>query len=399
MGNFFGSSSSSSSTVEQPKLFGKLPNPYPISKINPVLLVYPTSGQDYVVTIDSSYTPSDAVDLLLAKNCLDRCERFVMIAHGFQSDKNTAWLHELKDTILQCDNRLKQTVAILGWEGGADIGLLRYSQAAANALETGRWLGEFLTAFREKLPKIATYGVGHSLGSHLMGVAGRTSKALDRITGLDPAGPGFQDDNVDKRLNRLDAKLVDVMHTDGMAVPYFGTLVPLGLLDFYPNYGWNQPTKDRSRSAKPDIDYEDEKHVHKQVHASPYGGSISESHGRAIDYFLYSVKNIRAFRTNLRLDGEPDVESAVHRIIATGTRGHEFQVEMGYYCDLFMNELIAKQNNQTAGGGRPPVVGTDDGGGAECSQQVIGNREDEYTKYDPFAGYYYIHTNGTAPWS
>ena len=38
--------------------------------------------------------------------------------------------------------------------------------------------------------------VGHSLGAHLMGNAGRTfakasGRKVDRVTALDPAGPGF----------------------------------------------------------------------------------------------------------------------------------------------------------------------------------------------------------------
>ena len=247
-------------------------------------------------------------------------------------------------------------------------------------METGRWLGDFLAALREACPSIATYGIGHSLGAHLMGVAGRTSKSLDRITGLDPAGVGFQDQNIDKRLNRLDASLVDVIHTDGQDVPYFGTLVPLGLIDFYPNYGWNQPTKDRQRNVKPDLEV-DAQH-HKVAQPSTYGGYISDSHGRAIDFFSFSVRNNRAFRTNLRLDGEPDVESAIHRIVATGNgavTAMEVMVEMGYYCDVFIeNHISAAQQAE--------------------KQAVVRSRIDDFTKYDSYAGCYYVHTNGTAPW-
>src|SRR5690606_25780218 len=116
-------------------------------------------------------------------------------------------------------------------------------------------------------------------------------------------------------------------------------LVPLGLIDFYPSYGWNQPSKDRARSEKPDL-VTDQYH-HKIAQPSPYGGYISDSHGRAIDFFHWSVRNSRAFRTTLRLDGEPDVESAVHRIVATGANGSaEVSVEMGYYCDVFIESQL-----------------------------------------------------------
>lgn len=279
MGNWLGSGSDKpDSVISQPSIIGKLPEPYPISQIAPVLLVYPCSGDEYCITIDSSYTAAEAIKFLVEeKGAFEGCQRFTVITHGFLSNKDTAWLHEVKEVMREHETRIKQTVAILGWGNGADIGLLRYAQAAANCIETGRWLGEILAAFKQTLPQISTYGIGHSLGAHLMGAAGRSSKALDRITGLDPAGVGFQDTNVDKRLNRLDATLVDVIHTDGMDVPYFGTLVPMGLVDFYPNYGWNQPSQDRSRSEKPDL-VTDDKH-HKVAQPSPYGGYISDSHG------------------------------------------------------------------------------------------------------------------------
>ena len=52
--------------------------------------------------------------------------------------------------------------------------------------------------------------VGHSLGAHLMGKAGRTfanltGEQVGRITGLDPAGPRFVDGPVESALPELHA--------------------------------------------------------------------------------------------------------------------------------------------------------------------------------------------------
>ena len=85
-------------------------------------------------------------------------------------------------------------------------------------------------------------------------------KGLDRISGLDPAGPLFCNDvpypfdllNVTSasRLGPNDADYVDVIHTDGHArylgyIPQYGTMDRLGTIDFYPgtngNYGHDQP--------------------------------------------------------------------------------------------------------------------------------------------------------------
>src|SRR6185437_15598028 len=71
-------------------------------------------------------------------------------------------------------------------------------------------------------------------------------------TGLDPAGPCFEKRKDTKELRKTDAPFVDVIHTDGYfpwidprdwisPVNHYGTLIPLGTIDFYPNYGYKQP--------------------------------------------------------------------------------------------------------------------------------------------------------------
>lgn len=91
--------------------------------------------------------------------------------------------------------------------------------------------------------------IGHSLGAHLMGYAGYHLKHdfgldLGRITGLDPAEPFFSKTDPIVRLDRTDARYVDVVHTD--AKPFvstggLGLSEPIGHVDFYPNGGHTQP--------------------------------------------------------------------------------------------------------------------------------------------------------------
>lgn len=62
--------------------------------------------------------------------------------------------------------------------------------------------------------------IGHSLGAHVAGVAGKriqqlTGTAIGRIIALDPAGPCFINVSRDNRLDRNDAVHVDVIHTNG----------------------------------------------------------------------------------------------------------------------------------------------------------------------------------------
>lgn len=57
------------------------------------------------------------------------------------------------------------------------------------------------------------------MGAHTAGFAGKkftelTSVKLNRITGLDPAGPCFYNLPSDQRLTKTDADFVDVIHTN-----------------------------------------------------------------------------------------------------------------------------------------------------------------------------------------
>lgn len=82
--------------------------------------------------------------------------------------------------------------------------------------------------------------IGHSLGAHVVGVAGNKLKPmrLPIIIGLDPAYPMFSTTNIDLRLSSDDADYVQVIHTNGAR---YGLLFPMGDADFYPNWGQNQP--------------------------------------------------------------------------------------------------------------------------------------------------------------
>ncbi|XP_067009563.2 endothelial lipase [Anabrus simplex] len=100
-------------------------------------------------------------------------------------------------------------------------------------LQVGRLL-DFLVFRGVKLRDI--HLVGHSLGSHVAGVASRSCSAgrIGRITGLDPARPGFASVGQNDRLNRKCADFVDVIHT---CAEVMGIEEPMGHADFYPNGG------------------------------------------------------------------------------------------------------------------------------------------------------------------
>lgn len=80
--------------------------------------------------------------------------------------------------------------------------------------------------------------VGHSLGTHVLASAARILDEMGfpipRLTGLDPAYPGFYPPILASPMSFKDAKFVDIIHTDGGG---YGTPTRVGHADFWPNGG------------------------------------------------------------------------------------------------------------------------------------------------------------------
>ncbi|PZC82661.1 hypothetical protein B5X24_HaOG200583 [Helicoverpa armigera] len=94
--------------------------------------------------------------------------------------------------------------------------------------------------------------IGFSLGGQAAGFIGGyvTSGKLNRLTGLDPAMPLFVTFNKNRKLDKGDAKFVDVLHTNALNK---GKLEASGHVDFYANGGITQPgckdTDEKSKSS------------------------------------------------------------------------------------------------------------------------------------------------------
>lgn len=94
---------------------------------------------------------------------------------------------------------------------------------------------------QKKVPLANFQVIGHSLGAHIAGFAGKSVKRLtgskiSRVTGLDAAGPLFEVPPMakSKRLSDEDATVVETLHTNGGMLGY---LKPLGTIDFFANSG------------------------------------------------------------------------------------------------------------------------------------------------------------------
>lgn len=82
--------------------------------------------------------------------------------------------------------------------------------------------------------------IGHSLGAHVVGFAGKTvtKGRIHIIYGLDPAMPLFSYDNPKTRLASTDANYVETIQTNGGLKGFYQ---PIGKASFYPNGGKVQP--------------------------------------------------------------------------------------------------------------------------------------------------------------
>lgn len=139
-----------------------------------------------------------------------------------------------------------------------------YPTAVINTRQSGECLGKFLVKFRENFASDVEFQkmhmVGFSLGAHVASYASnivkrQTGVLIDRITGifrmnllsplflyfafkgLDPALPFFTTVDHRSKLDKSDARFVDVIHTN---VGVFGKIEPSGHIDFYVNGGQTQ---------------------------------------------------------------------------------------------------------------------------------------------------------------
>lgn len=114
----------------------------------------------------------------------------------------------------------------------------------------GQFVGRFINYLRifGGLQLNMTCVIGHSLGAHVAGLAGKIIEdgQLGSIVGLDPASPLFSKDKPRERLANTDAEYVETVHTNrGMN----GFSQPIGDAAFYPNWGSKQPGCGRDLSG------------------------------------------------------------------------------------------------------------------------------------------------------
>ncbi|GAB0089134.1 uncharacterized protein DMENIID0001_036270 [Sergentomyia squamirostris] len=175
------------------------------------------------------------------RQSLDRLEGLEIlsarvIVHGFGSSCPHVWIYEMRTALMAVEDCI---VICVDWEKGAS--LPNYVKAAANTRLVGKQLAQLLAALEKhrSLQMSRVHIIGFSLGAHVAGFAGADLPGLNRITGLDPAGPLFESQHPKARLDSTDANFVDVIHSNGenLILGGLGSWQPMGHVDFYPNGG------------------------------------------------------------------------------------------------------------------------------------------------------------------
>ncbi|XP_055976711.1 pancreatic triacylglycerol lipase [Sorex fumeus] len=208
--------------------------PWAPKDVNTRFLLYTNENQDNYQEISAD------LDVISSSNFkTNRKTRFII--HGFIDKGEEGWLSNMCRNMFKVEN---VNCICVDWKSGSRTG---YTQASQNIRVVGAEVAYLIDFLQSSLDYSVSnvHIIGHSLGSHAAGEAGRrTNGTIARITGLDPAEPCFQGTPELVRLDPSDAKFVDVIHTDASPIipnVGFGMSQTVGHMDFFPNGGEEMP--------------------------------------------------------------------------------------------------------------------------------------------------------------
>uniref|UniRef100_A0A8C8VMK0 Triacylglycerol lipase n=1 Tax=Pelusios castaneus TaxID=367368 RepID=A0A8C8VMK0_9SAUR len=207
-----------------------------------------------------------------------RKTRFIIHGYAIGEDYHGIVMFQVED--VNC--------IIVDWRDGSN-GL--YTEAVNNIRVVGAEMIYFVNLLKKEFgySPANVHFIGHSLGAHAAGEAGRRKAGIGRITGLDPAGPLFHNTPVKVRLDPSDAEFVDVIHSNaGRLLFDFGNgiLQTCGHLDFYPNGGKTMVGCGELRSMPSSFDVND---IMKEYM------SVGCSHKRSLRYYSESITTPSGF--------------------------------------------------------------------------------------------------------
>ncbi|KAH8317101.1 hypothetical protein KR074_011834, partial [Drosophila pseudoananassae] len=169
---------------------------------------------------------------MLDNEDFDARKKMVILATGWTTTVNGSDTIDVLSRAYKC----RDDVNFVAVDAARFVDTL-YTWSAFNTEEIGENMAVGLVKLLNVVPVENIHLIGHSLGAHIVGAAGRhltklTGKVIPRITGLDPAKPCFNEGEVLSGLMRGDASFVDVIHSNSGVL---GKRDPMGDADFYPS--------------------------------------------------------------------------------------------------------------------------------------------------------------------
>ncbi|XP_050310460.1 lipase member H-like [Anthonomus grandis grandis] len=180
------------------------------------------------------YTSTNLRGTNLQKTSFDPRKPTKVIIHGYNSNMFLSALTELRQEYLKTND---YNIFAVDWSPLNKSPC--YPAAVWNSRHVGTCVAQLIDRIRD-MGAENIHVIGFSLGAHItnyLSIALRPYK-LPRITGLDPALPGFITGNLDEKLDKSDATFVDVYHTNALMQ---GKAEESGHVDFYFNGGSVQP--------------------------------------------------------------------------------------------------------------------------------------------------------------
>merc|ERR1739838_7232 len=263
--------------------------------------IWDQMGENITCTVDQ-----DMVVTVVPPSGFDAAKPIKLVTHGFidtMINDNTqfvsAWMENFGE---------EYSVVLLGWQNLAWFAQISswddfiYDLAARNSIDVGEFTGLCLAGLSNSygMSGDLVHLIGHSLGAHAVGKAGRTFQSaqqsqelVGRITGLDPAGPRFVDGPILPAIPELNEEIitpessafVDIIHSNGgfepaaiSPIPRLGAIQQLGHMDFYPDGGSVQSGCLFGIDALP-------------------GGACS--HVRSLLYYLHSIREENLFPSSI----------------------------------------------------------------------------------------------------
>lgn len=172
-------------------------------------------------------------------NLIDTKMDTKIIITGWIEGYNVKWAIDMKNAYVK---RANYNLIIFSWD---KYTYLPYYYATPLSKDLGEHLADYIIYLNKKigLDLAKTHMIGHSMGSHIAGFAGKSLKkkigrSIGRISSLDLAGPGFNANPPHLRLHKGDADFVDGLHTNAFVLGY---IYDYATADFYVDGGIFQP--------------------------------------------------------------------------------------------------------------------------------------------------------------